>query len=187
LLESVIDSTIHIARTPISELPSSIDESCLIKLNSDYPIDFIGHHLKDVVELNMSIGCNIDTSLTITEALTPNLGNVSKGVSIPLSKRDMEHRLKRMVKRKLLNRNKRPPTYGWRLNDEEFDELNKTYKFTLEGCCDPLGFNGHRKLPFYLEINSLLDDDVSKQSIYCNRLWSLDIRCVEHLRACHSK
>jgi hypothetical protein len=34
---------------------------------------------------------------------------------------DIEPRLKRMVKCKLLTRSKRPPTDGWRLNDEEFD------------------------------------------------------------------
>jgi len=47
-----------------------------------------------------------------------------------------------MVKCKLLNRRKRPLTDGLRLNDEELDKLNKVYSFTLEGCCDPLGFNG---------------------------------------------
>jgi RIO-like serine/threonine protein kinase len=58
--------------------------------------------------------------------LTPNLRIVKKEVSIPLDKKDVEPRLKQMVKLKLLNRRKRPPTDGWRLNDEEFDKLNKT-------------------------------------------------------------
>ena len=49
-----------------------------------------------------------------------------------------------------------------------------------------MGLNGHRNLPFYSELNSLLDHDVSEQSIYCNPPWSLAIKCVEHLRACHS-
>ena len=59
------------------------------------------------------------SGLTSIEALTPNLGTISKEVSIPLDKRDVEPRLKRMVKRKLLNRSKRTPTDGWRLNDED--------------------------------------------------------------------
>ena len=82
---------------------------------------------------------------------------------------------------------KRPITDGWRLSDTEFDESNTIYNFTLEGCCDPLGLNGHRNLPFYSKQNSLSDHDVSKQSIYCKSPWSLAIKCVEHLRACHSK
>jgi len=36
----------------------------------------------------------------------------------------MEPRLKRMVKRHLLNLSKKLGTDGWRLNDEEFDEIN---------------------------------------------------------------
>jgi hypothetical protein len=76
--------------------------------------------------------------------------------------------LKRIVTIKLLNRRKRPPTDGWRLSDKEFDELNRVYGFTLEGCCDPLGLNGHRDLSFYYEQSSLLDHDVSGKSIYCN-------------------
>jgi hypothetical protein len=86
-----------------------------------------------------------------------------------------------------LNRRKRPTIDGWRLSDKEFDELNRIYSFTLEGCCDPLGLNGHRNLAFYSKHNSLLDHDVPGQSIYCNPPWSLAIKCVEHLRACHSK
>ena len=57
----------------------------------------------------------------------------------------------------------------------------------MEGCCDPLGLNGHMNLPFYPERNSLLDHEVSGQSIYWNPPWSLAIKCVEHLRACQSK
>jgi len=119
--------------------------------------------------------------------LTPNLGTVSKEVSILLNKGDIEPILKRMVKHKLLNRSKRRPIDGWRLNDEEFDELKKTYWFTLEGCCDPLGFNGHMQLPFHSENDSLLDHDVSKQLIYCNPQWSLAIKCLESIRACKTK
>jgi hypothetical protein len=57
----------------------------------------------------------------------------------------------------------------------------------LEGCCDPFGLNGRRNIPFYSKQNSLLDHDVSGQSIYCNPPWSLAIKCVENLRACPSK
>jgi len=120
-------------------------------------------------------------------ASSPNLGDVSKESPHPLKEKDVEHKLKRIVTRKLLNCRKRPTTNGWRLSDEDFDELNKVCSFTLEGCCDPFGLNGHQNLPFYSEQNSLLDYDVSGQSIYCNPPWSLPIKCVEHIRACHSK
>ncbi len=100
---------------------------------------------------------------------------------------DVESRVKRIVKRKLTNRGKRPPTDGWRLNDTKFEQLHTIYKFAVEGCCDVLGLNGHKNLPFYSEPNSLLDHDVSRQSVYCNPPWSLAIQCVEHLRACHSR
>jgi hypothetical protein len=56
----------------------------------------------------------------------------------------------------------------------------------LEGCCDPLGLNGHRNLPSYSEKKSSLDHDASRQTFYCNPPWSLAIKHVEHLRACHS-
>ena len=95
------------------------------KLNSDYLIDSIEHHLKDAFELNKNIGCNIDTSRTSIEALTSNLGIVSKDVSIPLNKRDIEPRLNRIVKSRLSIRSKRPPSDGLILKDEEFIELNK--------------------------------------------------------------
>jgi hypothetical protein len=87
----------------------------------------------------------------------------------------------------LLSRKKIPPTDGWGFNDEEFEEINITCIFTLEGCCDPLGFNCHRDLPFYFENNSILGHDISKQYIYYNTPWSLSIKSVEYLRACHSK
>jgi hypothetical protein len=125
-------------------------------LNYDCRIDPIEHHLKDAIELNREIewsprcGYNIDKSLTsIDIALSPNLGVVSKESAHPLKERDVGHKLKRIVTRKLLNRRKRPPIDGCRLNNEEFDELSRTRSFTLEGCCDPLGLNGHQNLPFY--------------------------------------
>ena len=76
----------------------------------------------------MSCGRNIDALLTsIDIASSPNLGVVSKESPHPLKERDVEHKLKRTVTRKLLNRRKRPTTDGWRLSDEEFDELNIVY------------------------------------------------------------
>jgi hypothetical protein len=105
-----------------------------------------------------------------------------------MKERDVGHKLKRIVTRKLLNRRKRQPTDGWRLlSDKEFNEFNRMYSFTLGGCCESLGLNGHRNLPFCSEHNSLSNHDVSGQSIFCNPLGSLAIKCVEHLRACHSK
>jgi hypothetical protein len=112
--------------------------------------------LKDAIVLNreneLSLRCdrNIDASLTrIYIALSPNLGAVSKEHSHPLKERDVGHKLIRIVTRKLLNLRIRPPTDGWRLSGKEFDELNRVYSFTLEGCCVPLGLNGIRDLPFY--------------------------------------
>ncbi len=61
------------------------------------------------------------------------------------------------------------------------------YRLTVGDCCDVLGLNGHRNLPFYSEQNFLLARDVSHQSAYCNPPWSLAIKYVEHLRACHSR
>ena len=85
MLESVIDSTVPITRTLIRELSSVINESCVMKSNTDYRIDPIEHHLKYAINLNWEIelspwcGRNIDTSLTsIDIASSPNLGNVSK-------------------------------------------------------------------------------------------------------------
>ena len=78
-----------------------------------------------------------------------------------MNERDVGHKLKRVVARKLLNRRNRPTNDGWRLSDKEFDEFNRVYCFTLEGCCVPLGLNGQRNLHFYSEQNSLLDHDVS--------------------------
>jgi len=70
--------------------------------------------LKDAFELNSNIDCDIDTSLTSIEALHLELGTIGKEVSIALNKKDVESRLKRMAKRKLLNCSKRPPTDGER-------------------------------------------------------------------------
>jgi hypothetical protein len=51
--------------------------------------------------------------------------------------------VRRILKRKLASRSKRPPTDGWRLNDKEFNQLHTLYRFNVEGCRDALGLNGH--------------------------------------------
>ena len=107
--------------------------------------------------MKLSLRCcrNIDASLTsIDIALSPNSGAFSKESPHPLKEKDVEHELKRIVTRKLLNHRKRTTIDERRLNDKEFVELNRTYSSTLEGCCDPLGLNGQRNLPFYFEQNS---------------------------------
>ena len=91
------------------------------------------------------------------------------------SRKNAESRGQRNVKRKPLSRSKRPPTDGWRLNDKEFDDLHSIYKFTVEGCCESLGLNGHKGLPFYSKENSLLSHDVTGLSFYGNPPWSLAI------------
>ena len=128
------------------------------------------------------------TRLTsIDRAVSPNLGVVSKENPHHLKETDVGHKLTRIITRNSLNCRKRPTIDRWRLSDKEFDEIYKIYSFTLEGCCGPFGLNGRRNSPFYYEQNSLLDHVVSGQSIYCNSPWSLVSKCLEHLRACHSK
>jgi hypothetical protein len=106
-------------------LSSVINESCVIKSNSDYRIVPIEHNLKDVIllnrenELSLRCGRNIDASLPSIEiALSPNLEVVSKESPHPLKERDVGHKLKRIVTRNLLNRRKRPITDEWRLSDK---------------------------------------------------------------------
>ena len=74
--------------------------------------------------MSLRCGRNIDASLTsIDIALSPSLGVVSKENPHPLKEKDVGHKSKRIVTRKLLNRRKRPTTDGWRLSNKEFDEL----------------------------------------------------------------
>jgi hypothetical protein len=109
------------------------------------------------------------------------------GNEVSHSRKNVESRVKRNVKRKLLSRSKRPTANGWRLNDKEFDELHSIYKFAVEACCDSLGLNGRKGLPFYSKENSLLSHDITGQLAHCNPPWSLTIECVEHVRTCHSR
>jgi hypothetical protein len=92
-----------------------------------------------------------------------------------------------LLNAKLLSRSKKHTIDCWRLNDEGFDKLHSLYTFIVESCCASLDLNGHKSLPFYSKQSSLLDHDVSGQSIYCNPPWSKAIERVDHLRACHSR
>jgi hypothetical protein len=67
---------------------------------------------------------------SIDTTLSPSLGAADK--EVPHSRKNIESRVKRNIKRKLLSRSKKPPTNGWRLNDNEFDKLRSIYKFTVE-------------------------------------------------------
>jgi hypothetical protein len=170
-----------------------IDESCVIKMNSDYENDSIKHHLNAAIVIRREIVKNSPGGSTIVRTLetsidtssSPYLGAVDKEVLHSL--KNVESRAKRNIKRKLLSRSKKPPTRDWRLSDKEFHELHRIYGFTVEGCCDSLGLNGHGGLPFYSKEDTLLDYNVTGQSVQCNPPWSLAIQCAEHLRACHSR
>ena len=107
-------------------------------MKSDYAIDSIEHHSNDAFVIrrelfkNSPIGSAIDRTLktSIDITLSPCLEAVGNEVSH--SRKNVESRVKRSVKRKLFSRSKRPTTDGWRLNDMEFDELHSIYKFTVE-------------------------------------------------------
>jgi hypothetical protein len=150
-------------------MPFLIDESCVIKLKSDYATDSSEHHLNDAFVIRRELvknspdGSVIDRTLktSIDTTLSPCWKVVGNEVSH--SRKNVESRVKRNVKRNLLSRSKRPTTIGWRLNDKEFEELHNIYKFTVEGCCDSLGLKGHIGLPFYFKENSVLSHDVTGQ------------------------
>ena len=55
LLETVVDIAVSTPQTPISELPSVIDESCVIKLNSDSDINSTKHQLNDAFVIRREI------------------------------------------------------------------------------------------------------------------------------------
>ncbi len=130
-------------------------------------MDSIEHHLNDALftkgeivptpPASSSVDCTLETSIDTTSS---PLSRTSEEVL--RSGGNVESIVKRIVKRKLASRSKRPPTDGWRLNDTEFDKLHTFYKFIVEGCCDALGLNGHKYLPLYSEQNSILDHDVSR-------------------------
>jgi len=165
-------------RSLFSEHPFVIDESCVINLNTDYVIEYVKHQLNDALaikrelDLNPLAGYVLELPLTTSIDTTPipNLGVV--GETILHSGKSVESRVKRGVTRTLASRSERPPTYGWRVDDREFNKLHNLDKFIVEGCCDSLGLNGHTNLFFYSEHNSFLYHDVSSgHSIYCNPPW----------------
>ena len=173
--------------------PSVIDESCVIKLNSDYENDSTEHHLNDAFVIRREITKNSPASTAIVCTLKTSIDTTlspcleASGKEVSHSRKNVESRVKRNIKRLFLSRSKKPPTDGLRLSDKEFDGLHRIHKFTVEGCCDSLGLNCHEGLPFYSKENSLLDHNVTRQYVYRNPPWSLVVQCVEHLRACHSR
>jgi hypothetical protein len=108
-------------------------------LKSGYDIGSIEHHLNDAFVIrrelvkNSPAGSTIDRTwkTSIDTTLSPCLEAMCNEVSH--SRKNVESRVKRNVKRKLLIRSRRPTTDGCRLNDKEFDELHSIHKFTVEG------------------------------------------------------
>jgi hypothetical protein len=175
-------------RPPISELFSAIRESNVIESTCDYSFDPLQHH-KKLIELNEKSGDLVHPMLInidIDTAGDSHRGSTVRHVTPPFDK-SVDPKVKRLKTRRLLNRKKNIPANNWRFNDVEFDKLNSLYHFTVEGCRDPSGLNRHGTMSYYSELNSLLDNDVSGESIYCNPPWSLAVACVQHLRACHAK
>jgi hypothetical protein len=103
-------------RILISELSSTIDESCVIKLNYGYSVDSAVHHLNNPFALNKEVGlppqtcCDVDTSLTsIKSSSISSLGTVSEEV-LHLE-RGVYRKFNRDVERIILDR-RRQPTNG---------------------------------------------------------------------------
>ena len=88
---------------------------------------------RELVE-NSSAGSAIDRTLQTSVVTTLSTCLKAVGNEVVYSRKNVESRVKRKVKRKLLNRSRRTTTDGWRLNDEEFDKLHEIYRFTVEGC-----------------------------------------------------
>ena len=65
----------------------------------------------------------------------------------------------------------------WRLSDTEFDTLHKEFSFTLEGCCDRAGLNGHARLPYYSGEDSLLNHEVTGQRSFLHPPLENGSRC----------
>ncbi len=127
-------------------------------MKNDYTIDSTEHHLNDALVICEEIVSTSPASCTIVRTLGTNMDITSSPLlktseEVLHSGGNIKSRAKRIVKRKLASRSKRPPTNGWRLNEEGFEQLHTLYKFNVEGCCDVLGLNGHKKSPFYSEQN----------------------------------
>ena len=88
-------------------------------------IDSIEHHLNDAFAIRREIvknspaGSTIDRTLktSIDTTLSPCLE--AEGKEVSHSRKNVESRVKRNVKRKLLSRSKRSTTNWWRLNNKE--------------------------------------------------------------------
>jgi hypothetical protein len=113
-------------------------------LKTDYTIDSIEHHLNNALDIEGETVSNPIASNAIDRTLETSIDTTLS----PLSRTSEEvshyggnvkSRVKRIVKRKLTNRGKRPPTDRWRLNDTEFEQLHTIYKFIAEGFCEVLG------------------------------------------------
>ena len=78
---------------------------------------------RELVE-NSSAGSAIDRTLQTSVGTTLSTCLKAVGNEVVHSRKNVESRVKRKVKRKLLNRSRRPTTDGWRLNDNEFDKLH---------------------------------------------------------------
>ena len=102
-------------------------------MKSDYATDSIEHHLNDAFVIrrelinNSPAGSAINRTVktSIDTTLSPCLKAV--GIEVSHSRKNVESRVKRNAKRKLLSRSKRPTTDGWRLNDIEFDKPNTVF------------------------------------------------------------
>jgi hypothetical protein len=88
-------------RAPSSKLLVAIDDSSVINLNSDYPIDSTKQNLNDVFDLNREVelspqaACAIDTLITRKDTtISLILGFFSE--EVPHSKKNFESYLKIM-------------------------------------------------------------------------------------------
>ncbi len=68
LLESIVDFAAPMARTPISELPSLIDEPCVINLKIDYLIVSIEHQLNYARVIRRKVDFTSNKNRGVTES-----------------------------------------------------------------------------------------------------------------------
>ena len=87
-------------------------------MNPGYTIDSTEHHLSDAFVIrrelveNSSAGSAIDRTLQTSVDTTLSTCLKAVGNEVVHSRKNVESRVKRKVKRKLLNRSKRPTTDG---------------------------------------------------------------------------
>jgi len=75
----------------------------------------------------------------------------------------------------------------WRLLDSIFDPLHEQFHFTLAGCCDSEGKNGHAELPFCSPLNDILKFDITGHTVFINPPWDLVDQILRHLNECRKK